>query len=467
MLWEIWSGPLSRSALFLVLVVSCAVAGFAQGVSAPPTSTPPSAKDVKVTKVFNAEGPPYDKAGLGNWIVVEVEPKVGKADNTQHIPGFSDDKDNKLVPYIDGLPLKGIYPEAIDGSLHELTYYLRRTADSDDTWYKLLKEPDSFSRKAVVSVGLEDESPIATDVRASGQTFNLVIITRGLFLVCLGIIAGTVLILVLLASKSDILRSPGPRPLTGMSPYSLAYTQMAFWFCLVMSSFLIVWLITGDFATITGSVLGLIGISAGTALGATLIDVSKQGATNPPTLPQSRGFLRDILSDDDGISLHRFQIFVWTIALGVIFCVEVYKNLSMPQFDPTLLALMGISAGTYLGFKFPEGQNSNGQTRTQSPIAAFDVSGNGQTATEGQTLNVKDPGTGKMGITLDAARSQAGSSAIAAYEWTLTNRADGSLQTFSTIKSGVSLGTGTYDVTLKVTDGNGRSATVAGTITIT
>ncbi|HKV39453.1 MAG TPA: hypothetical protein VJX67_09585, partial [Blastocatellia bacterium] len=152
---------------------------------------------------------------------------------------------------------------------------------------------------------------------------------------------------------------------------------------------------------------------------------------------------------------------------GVIFCVEVYKNLSMPQFDPTLLALMGISAGTYLGFKFPEGQNSNGQTRTQSPIAAFDVSGNGQTATEGQTLNVKDPGTGKMGITLDAARSQAGSSAIAAYEWTLTNRADGSLQTFSTIKSGVSLGTGTYDVTLKVTDGNGRSATVAGTITIT
>jgi hypothetical protein len=73
------------------------------------------------------------------------------------------------------------------------------------------------------------------------------------------------------------------------------------------------------------------------------------------TVPQTRGFFRDILSDSNGTGgLHRFQIFVWTIVLGIIFLVSVVTELSMPEFSATLLATMGISAGTYLGFKFPE-----------------------------------------------------------------------------------------------------------------
>ena len=73
----------------------------------------------------------------------------------------------------------------------------------------------------------------------------------------------------------------------------------------------------------------------------------------PP--PASQGFLTDVLSDaTDGISIHRFQMFAWTIILGVIFISSVYKELAMPEFSVTLLGLMGISSGTYLGFKFPE-----------------------------------------------------------------------------------------------------------------
>jgi hypothetical protein len=33
---------------------------------------------------------------------------------------------------------------------------------------------------------------------------------------------------------------------------------------------------------------------------------------------------------------------------------SAYRFLAMPDFDPTLLGLMGISSGTYIGFKFPE-----------------------------------------------------------------------------------------------------------------
>jgi len=44
----------------------------------------------------------------------------------------------------------------------------------------------------------------------------------------------------------------------------------------------------------------------------------------------------------------------WTAILGLVFIFSVYGNLAMPTFNGTLLALLGISSGTYVGFKIPE-----------------------------------------------------------------------------------------------------------------
>lgn len=89
---------------------------------------------------------------------------------------------------------------------------------------------------------------------------------------------------------------------------------------------------------------------------AQLSDIRKKiaEATSALSRPLSEGFIRDLLTDASGISFHRFQMLVWTIILGFIFCVEVYQTLRMPEFSTALLSLMGISAGTYLGFKIPE-----------------------------------------------------------------------------------------------------------------
>src|SRR5262249_40260665 len=105
------------------------------------------------------------------------------------------------------------------------------------------------------------------------------------------------------------------------------------------------------------SLLTLMGISAATALGAVMIESTNAGAPAGAAVPQptSHGFLRDILGDSGGnIGLHRFQIVVWTLVLGIMFSVSVVTELTMPEFSSTLLTAMGISAGTYLGFKFPE-----------------------------------------------------------------------------------------------------------------
>jgi hypothetical protein len=104
---------------------------------------------------------------------------------------------------------------------------------------------------------------------------------------------------------------------------------------------------------------------------AELEQVNKQVADAASNLskPVSEGFIKDILSDVNGISFHRFQMVIWTITLGIIFLKSVYNELTMPEFNDTMLALMGISAGTYVAFKIPE--------RQTDPEQQPDAGGNG------------------------------------------------------------------------------------------
>lgn len=202
---------------------------------------------------------------------------------------------------------------------------------------------------------------------------------------------------VLLGWKTDLLRDAEPADFAGAKPpvgryrrpFSLAQTQMAWWFCIVTGCFVFLWITHGwkHDNILTAQSLILLGIGTGTALGATMIQQVKSdqltvlnqfktaaaaiaalpaGTPIPADLLATRDrlaarlasedFFKDILTDADGISLHRFQSFAWTIVLGIVFIVEVLINPmgSMPTFDATLLALLGISGGTYLGFKIPE-----------------------------------------------------------------------------------------------------------------
>jgi hypothetical protein len=85
------------------------------------------------------------------------------------------------------------------------------------------------------------------------------------------------------------------------------------------------------------------------ALAKEIADLSQELAPG-----QSKGFWRDILDDGNGTSFHRLQVVIWTVVLGAVFIQSVQQVMSMPEFPDTLLYLMGISNGTYIGFKFPE-----------------------------------------------------------------------------------------------------------------
>ena len=328
---------------------------------------------------------------------------------------------NKLVPYINGRTIRGNYPDEIHLERGRVIFHLQITPESKDPWTDLLGEPSGTRRLVSLSAGLENGSAFDT-VYGKDNTVPLTVISPVYGILAVIVILVTLILLLWLARKTNIIREPGPPAVSGKRrPYNLGRAQMAFWFFLIYASYMTIWLITNALDTITSSLLALMGISAGTALGEALIDNGKDtsktnqvieltsekqaieqtvtqlqsqvdsiNALSAPTVTDqanrdamnrqlidgrtrigqidqqlhsltaesaptvSQGFLRDILSDGSGYSFHRFQIFAWTIVLGIIFVSSVYNGLTMPEFSPTLLGLMGLSAGTYIGFKFPE-----------------------------------------------------------------------------------------------------------------
>jgi len=342
-----------------------------------------------------------------------------------------------IVLFINGSPMRTIHvlswlkdkpewhPEMTDEEKkiprHYLRFVLSRDAsnDSKEDWDRVLRpQADPWTPLLDVGAGLyngntADELPnwvgAENDSRPELE-IRLLRIPVDVWLVTGLILLGAALAgFIYCAAYTGIVRDPTlPVREDGLAPVSLGRCQMAFWFFLVAAAFFFLWLITGrgDLNTINGQVLSLIGISAGTAIGAAVLQANpppgsvktqqtgepfpEQIATASKNLSaaieaqaaeeqvkeaektiselkltydlwrrQNRyRFLFDLLSEPDDKGRHviafpRFQIVVWTLVLGVIFVSDVITKLAMPAFDSNLLVFMSISSGTYLGFKLP------------------------------------------------------------------------------------------------------------------
>ena len=339
-------------------------------------------------------------AELGQTITVSVK----------GLNGWSKQQGNdarSLRLYLAGQMLPKQQPSLISLSQEYMNFNLRPDmSDSEDRkrWTLILQEARrQYQGSIPLSVG-----PSASLQPFNSEEFIRLQVYPGYTSGVIALLAVLFIALIVLGYQSDLLRdSIGKKPQDAKSPLSLGRVQMAWWFYLVIAAYLYLWLVTGQTNMLTPSVLALIGISAGTGLAAVFVDQQKQTdaatqrtalviqqsslqsriaelsaatptagsaldaelqdkktklgevnatiATLPPDPPAavSHGFL-DLLRDGDGISFHRFQIVVWTIVFGIVFVRAVAVTLTMPEFDSTLLGLMGLSSGTYIGFKFPE-----------------------------------------------------------------------------------------------------------------
>jgi len=186
--------------------------------------------------------------------------------------------------FLDGVMLPGITADNLEPTQGTVKFHLERIKDGGDRapnaeqWKKLLSTPlvarDFFKRQMEASVGLEN------GIQVPGKPVLLVRVQQWLFWVWLVVLAALLTGLVILAKKTDILRDQGaPPPEEGKrKPYSLAKCQAAFWFFLTITSFCFIFMIMNSFDSLTEGVLGLLGISAGTAVGGAAIDKSSQAS---------------------------------------------------------------------------------------------------------------------------------------------------------------------------------------------
>ncbi len=255
------------------------------------------------------------------------------------------------------MPLKASDCDS-DPNQYGLDYFLPQTDTSDLARLRdvLSGSPwrdarHSFQRELSFTVSFSDSR--GENLIAAG-TMRYQIIQIPYLLIGFVFIAIVSVALIRLAKASTLLRDTpsGPCSIPSQSrTYSMGRVQMAWWFFIVLISYIWLWIVAEGIPTMSAHALGLMGIGSATYLTAAGVDASKQNV-----LGSSQGFWNDILSDAQGLALYRFQMLVFNILFGVLFLIYVLQNVTMPDLDTNILALLGMSAGTYAGFKIPEKQ---------------------------------------------------------------------------------------------------------------
>ncbi len=185
-------------------------------------------------------------------------------------------------------------------------------------------------------------------------------------------------------------------------PYSFARVQLAWWTIIIFSSLIAILTLKAGIPTFSESILVLLGISSATTAAARVIDVADQKNTDivPIQNGESENFLLDILSDGNGVSMHRFQTVVLNIIFGIWFVCAVLDHFTqflnnvsyftgnisniLPVLDSNNLILLGLSSGTYAALKITENKTPQQQaTPNTLPAAVPDEAVNKNTKAEG------------------------------------------------------------------------------------
>ncbi len=177
--------------------------------------------------------------------------------------------------------------------------------------------------------------------------------------------AGIVLVGLLLSFMTDILKD---KTLVD-KPYSFARVQLMWWTLIIVSCYTSYYGIYGALQDLDSSALVLLGISIGTTTAARIIDNNEinKGIQRDKKNKTFNNMVGNIISDNNGISVHRFQALVFNLVFGLMFIAEFLDSEGgnkFVEFSAMELGLMGISSAAYVGLKL----NENGQATNPSNI---------------------------------------------------------------------------------------------------
>jgi hypothetical protein len=279
---------------------------------------------------------------FGDYIYVKVNSLQKLLDYQKMIQkSVGKDTASTLILFISGNPMYDIPVGSFDWNNNRCVFLLDRQSKFLPQLYPMLTYMTT-SAKVTFSVGFKNGTYIKNDVDGN---VNVKFMSTTLLGIAIVIIALITMGFIKLAISSAMVRVGGK----SNSQYSLALSQLAFWTLVITMSYFYIWISTQEMSPITGSTIILLAVSLTTATGAKLVD--KQRDVSVKELKKSKNFFIDILSDEDGITINRAQMVLWTMIVGGIFIYSVVIDQIMPQIDGTLLGLMGISSLGYLGLK--------------------------------------------------------------------------------------------------------------------
>src|SRR5258708_9123272 len=218
--------------------------------------------DTAVAGVAGVNANP-DAVFLEDWVVVSV----------CHLDKLRADADKAQKPitlFIQGID-SGVEPAGVDYDNGILTFVLHRDEKNKEVWRGLLYAPlDDPTSSMYISVGIQGERqlPRAPGAHTLLRLHKVYIDSTTWFWGIL--LAAVALGLFIVGAKSDLLRD-GPTIGGTKQSFSMARTQMAWWFFLVLVGYVFILVVTRHRDTIPVSLLGLMGISATTALAAVAI----------------------------------------------------------------------------------------------------------------------------------------------------------------------------------------------------
>ncbi len=294
----------------------------------------------EVDRVENYAGIEGGRFGLNDGVVV-------------HVKGATDLQPGRLrdispVLFIDGQALEGVLPTSnhVDSLGNgEIRFFLGRRPEAIELWGDLMAAHRGFESELEVSVGIDAPLPAA---EGADNRMTVVLARRQWALGASLIVAVVLIAFTALALRTDLLRDAGGANLEPgvRGTWSLARVAMSVWTLSILASWLGLYVFRHTMDTVTDSLVGLMGLSAGTTAGAALIE-----SRSASEFAGSQGIVQDLLCDDEGWSFQRFQFLAWTLVTVVIFWRQVYFYLKMPEFPNSVLLLITISSASYLGGK--------------------------------------------------------------------------------------------------------------------
>lgn len=250
--------------------------------------------------------------------------------------------DSLTTLYVDDIPIPGVIPWKTD-NIKKLVYFrLDQNVDDLVQQFVISNPLNRYYMPIHFGVGSRKQN-IANASRPLVIVFRASLNTRAFWIIVFELI-----LLIALGVKYNILKD------SYNIYYSLAGTQVVYWFLLIFITWLLICFKAESLPEIPSSTLAILGITLSTTIIARYMDKEINQKTITNNDAKSKGFVLDILSDYYGLKFQRLQSVAVNLFMGTIFLFNSLEHNFMYQFDKDILIVFVISSITYLSLKNTE-----------------------------------------------------------------------------------------------------------------